>query len=84
MSHRLYIWFEQLLQELHEYNDGFAHLDIRIPNICFSRELNLDGEYDVKLVDLNRFKSVSAIVTGRLYWRDVATIDHNTIGPQIN
>ena len=45
---------------MHEY--GFAHLDVRIPNICFSRELNLDGEYDVKLVDLDRSKSVSAIV----------------------
>ena len=46
------------LQELHEY--GFAHLDVRIPNICFSKERNLDSEYDVKLIDLNRSASISA------------------------
>ena len=45
------------LQELHEY--GFAHLDVRIPNICFSKEKNLDGEYDVKLIDLDRSTSIS-------------------------
>ena len=46
------------LQEFHEHQ--FAHLDVRIPNICFSKEKNPDGEYDVKLIDLDRSTSVSA------------------------
>ena len=46
------------LQELHEY--GFAHLDVRIPNICFSKEKNMNGEYDVKLIDLDRSTLISA------------------------
>ena len=45
------------LQELHGY--GFAHLDVRIPNICFSKERNSDGRYDVKLIDLDRSTSIS-------------------------
>ena len=40
------------LQELHGF--GYAHLDVRIPNICFSRKKNTEGEYDVKLIDLDR------------------------------
>ena len=40
------------LQELHGF--GYAHLDVRIPNICFSKEKNAEGEYyDVKLIDLD-------------------------------
>ena len=37
------------LKELHDI--GFAHLDVRVPNICFAKE---DGKYIVKLVDLDR------------------------------
>ena len=38
------------LEELHSF--GFAHLDVRIPNICFA--LDGDNEYIVKLIDLER------------------------------
>ena len=37
------------LIELHEF--GFAHLDVRIPNICFAQNQN---DYIVKLIDLDR------------------------------
>ena len=39
------------LQELHGF--GYAHLDVRIPNICFSKGKNAEGEYDVKLIDFD-------------------------------
>ena len=42
------------LTELHDY--GFAHLDVRIPNICFAKDY--DGKYMVKLIDLDRCKYV--------------------------
>ena len=45
------------LQELHGF--GYAHLDVRIPNICFSKEKNAEGEYDVKLIDLDRCVDVT-------------------------
>ena len=45
------------LQELHEY--GFTHLDVRIPNICFSKAKNPDGMYGVKLIDLDRCALIS-------------------------
>ena len=41
----------EALQELHGF--GYAHLDVRVPNICFSKEKNRNGEYDVKLIDLD-------------------------------
>ena len=47
------------LQELHGF--GYAHLDVRIPNICFSQEKNAEGEYDVKLIDLDRSVDVAAL-----------------------
>ena len=37
------------LEELHDL--GFAHLDVRIPNICFAQ---IGGKYIVKLIDLDR------------------------------
>ena len=37
------------LEELHGL--GFAHLDVRLPNICFALH---DGHYIVKLIDLDR------------------------------
>jgi len=37
------------LEELHSI--GVAHLDVRVPNICFARE---EGKYIVKLIDLDR------------------------------
>jgi len=37
------------LEELHGI--GAAHLDVRVPNICFARE---EGKYIVKLIDLDR------------------------------
>ena len=37
------------LEELHRF--GFAHLDVRIPNICFARN---GDDYVVKLIDLDR------------------------------
>ena len=37
------------LEELHNF--GFAHLDVRIPNICFAQNGN---EYILKLIDLDR------------------------------
>ena len=40
------------LEILHGF--GYAHLDVRIPNICFSKEKNAKGEYEVKLIDLDR------------------------------
>ena len=40
------------LNELHD--NGFAHLDVRIPNICFAKDY--DGKYMVKLIDLDRCK----------------------------
>ena len=46
------------LQELHGFR--YAHLDVRIPNICFSQEKNAEGEYDVKLIDLDRCIRVAA------------------------
>ena len=55
------------LQELHEY--GYSH--VRIPNICLSNEKNPNGQYDVKLVDLNRYALISASVMegypGKMY-----------------
>jgi len=39
------------LEELHSI--GVAHLDVRVPNICFARE---EGKYIVKLIDLDRCK----------------------------
>ena len=45
------------LQELHGF--GYAHLDVRIPNICFSQEKNAKDEYDVKLIDLDRCVKVT-------------------------
>ena len=46
------------LQELHGF--GYAHLDVRVPNICFSQEKNTEGEYDAKLIDLDRCVDVAA------------------------
>ena len=46
------------LQELHGF--GYSHLDVRIPNVCFSQEKNPEGEYDVKLIDLDRCVRISA------------------------
>ena len=37
------------LEELHSF--GFAHLDVRIPNVCFARN---GDNYIVKLIDLDR------------------------------
>ena len=37
------------LSELHKF--GFAHLDVRVPNICFAE---VGNEYIVKLIDLDR------------------------------
>lgn len=42
------------LIELHEF--GFAHLDVRIPNICFAQNQN-GNDYIVKLIDLDRAES---------------------------
>ena len=50
------------LTELHD--NGFAHLDVRIPNICFAKDY--DGKYMVKLIDLDRCKNVTA-TTGSSY-----------------
>ena len=47
------------LQELHGF--GYAHLDVRIPNICFSQEKNAEGECDVKLIDLDRCVVVATL-----------------------
>ena len=52
------------LIELHDY--GFAHLDVRIPNICFAEDYDGDGKYMVKLIDLDRCKHVTA-TTGSSY-----------------
>ena len=50
------------LSELHD--NGVAHLDVRIPNICFTKDY--DGKYMVKLIDLDRCKYVTA-TTGSSY-----------------
>ena len=44
------------LLELHRF--GFAHLDVRIPNICFAKE---GGTYIVKLIDLDRSQEDSCV-----------------------
>ena len=44
------------LIELHD--NGFAHLDVRIPNICFAEDYDGDGKYMVKLIDLDRCEHV--------------------------
>ena len=40
-----------VLQDLHSH--GFAHFDVRVPNVCFSKEDESD-KYFVKLIDLDR------------------------------
>ena len=41
------------LQELHSL--GYAHLDVRLPNICFAAN---GSDYHVKLIDLDRAISI--------------------------
>ena len=58
------------LTELHDY--GFAHLDVRIPNICFAEDYDGDGKYMVKLIDLDRCEHVTA-TTGSSYKGEMYT-----------
>ena len=55
------------LEELHNF--GFAHLDVRIPNICFAKEGT--DQYIVKLIDLDRcatnHRSVAFKWKGEMY-----------------
>lgn len=56
------------LEELHGI--GFAHLDVRVPNICFAKE---GSKYIVKLIDLDRCRGDTADnlygYTGEMYRR---------------
>ncbi len=42
------------LQNLH-LDLGFAHMDVRLPNICFEKS---NGKYIVKLIDFDRCEAI--------------------------
>ena len=84
------------LQELHK--NGFAHLDVRIPNICFAKDKD-DGKYMVKLIDLDRCSRcynrtglpyrgemyrvpVYNWTTAQLDWKQLGLIATNIIWPE--
>ena len=58
------------LIELHEF--GFAHLDVRIPNICFAQNQN-GNDYIVKLIDLDRVERDDVVDVSRYIGEMYAT-----------